>query len=74
MSKTNFNKNPFVETPYDSKLILGWNQIVNHIKNCISEIPKPKKIVALELYQGVLEENIIENLSKYFHFDKLIDP
>lgn len=72
MSKTNFNKNPFVETPYDSKLILGWNQIVNHIKNCISEIPKPKKIVALELYQGVLEENIIENLSKYFHFDKLI--
>lgn len=62
MIPTNFNRFPSVDLPDNSAIFEGWNSICEKITSDILVSNAPKTVVAIEFYQGVLVENVIENL------------
>lgn len=62
MKPTNFNRFPSVDLPDNSAIFVGWNSICEKITSDIFVSKAPKTVVAVEFYQGVLVENVIENL------------
>lgn len=56
MSEIKYNKFPFVEVKGDFPVYQGWRPIANQLLNHLSLKSEEKKVMAVEYYQGVLEE------------------
>ncbi|HTR82432.1 MAG TPA: class I mannose-6-phosphate isomerase [Bacteroidota bacterium] len=61
---SDFQKNPFVDVRCDAKVCIGWEQIGSQVSAACSNIPKKKKIILLELYQGTFEDEIVNEFCK----------
>lgn len=58
-----FNNTPYVEVKNpDYRVINGWGDIVAELNKAIDSIDKKKKLVVIETYQGVIHEELIDNL------------
>jgi hypothetical protein len=53
---SNFTKYPFVEIDGDFEVVEGWKNISVEIHKQLSRVKSKKKIVVVEYYPGVLEE------------------
>ncbi len=56
---TNFNNKPFVEVKQSFEVWKGWDGICAEINIAISNIKKQQKVIVIETYQGVLDEELI---------------
>lgn len=58
--KSNYNKYPSVNVPdiYISSCYLGWANIVNVLNQRLNAIDKPRKILVVECYQGILHDEV----------------
>ena len=55
----NYDKYPFVQVSYNSDdCISGWFAITDSISERLKVLEKPLKVVAIECYQGVFENDI----------------
>lgn len=60
----NYNKTPFITINTNETVSwAGWEAICHTISNALLAIPSAKKIIALECYHGVLDEEIIPALT-----------
>lgn len=73
MNEIKFNTLPFVEVKGDFPVQKGWDEICTKILSKVSEFNKSKTIVAVEYYQGVLEEVTNSELQNGLVPDLLID-
>lgn len=71
--KSQFNKYPSIKLPEKVPCYLGWERIVEHIQKEINRIQKEKKIVVVEYYHGIDEEEFIKHLIKPLHPEVHID-
>jgi mannose-6-phosphate isomerase class I len=67
-----FQKYPFIEIKTNSKIYLGWEEILSQLLSFSKKINKDKKIIIVELYQGVLEDEIVKEFSKQIKPELLI--
>ena len=59
----NYNKFPIVQA--NNKNVVcgeGWEQVSNIINNSIQSVPNTKKIIAIECYTEILDEEVLNNL------------
>ena len=59
---SNFTKFPYIEAGGDYTAVNGWQKISRKILEDISKISRAGKVVVVEYYQGVLEEDTTANL------------
>ena len=59
---TNFNNAPFVEVKQPFDVWKGWDGICKEINKSIAKINEDKKIIVIETYQGVIDEELIQAL------------
>jgi len=68
-----YNNLPFVEVKNNAyNLTLGWDKICNLIKSEVAKLAKNKTIIVVETYQGVLNEELISNLTTHLKPTKFI--
>lgn len=72
MTQTNFNRTPFVKSFHNISLTIGWDEIAQQIKQSTDQINKTRKVIAVECYQGVLWEDVVEKLMRLLTFDTII--
>lgn len=66
--KSNYDKAPAVVIEKENKsLILGWENINKVIKADFFKIVKPTKILVVETYQGIIDDEILRNILKIEH-------
>ncbi|WP_236631008.1 class I mannose-6-phosphate isomerase [Zobellia sp. OII3] len=65
MMKSNFNKTPFVPITGNQNCYVGWRQIGTEIKSVLDNVPRNKKVLAVECYHGVDELEILNGLEKH---------
>ncbi|CAZ96827.1 class I mannose-6-phosphate isomerase [Zobellia galactanivorans] len=65
MMKSNFNKTPFVPITGNQNCYVGWKQIGTEIKSVLDNVPRNKKVLAVECYHGVDELEILNGLEKH---------
>jgi mannose-6-phosphate isomerase class I len=71
---SNFNISPEVKIKgNDAACFAGWDKIVLQLKSEISSVPKTKKVIVIEYYQGVNETEIFNSLIKELSVDTVID-
>jgi mannose-6-phosphate isomerase class I len=70
--KSNFNKYPSIEIK-DHSCFVGWKEICNELKIKLDTISKAQKIVVLEIYSGVFENDIKASVEKYLEPDMIIN-
>lgn len=67
-----FNNTPYIEVKNKTyRVTTGWNNIVAELNQVIQNLKGGKKLVVVETYQGVIEEELISNLISgldYNHF------
>ncbi len=51
---------------------VGWEAISDCLNKDLSQIDKKVKIVVLECYQGVLDDEVVEALQSFFPFFSLV--
>jgi hypothetical protein len=66
---TNFNNKPFVEVKQPFEVWKGWNGICEEINNSISKIEKNQKVIVIETYQGVIDEELVKALQEGLKHD-----
>ena len=68
--KSNYDKYPqiLVSESCDGAF-LGYEKICSEIS---SKMINRKNIIAIDCYMGVYEDEVLENISKYIDFDKVI--
>lgn len=63
---SNYDKLPHISLPPEDTLMEeGWEATCRVISEAVKAIPRSKKIVVLECYQGVLDEELIHYLTHY---------
>jgi len=67
-----FQKFPYVEVKTDLKVYAGWKQIILQINSAASKINKKKKVIIIECYHGVFEDEIIREFSNGLNPELLI--
>lgn len=68
-----FNTLPYVEVNDSAyRVENGWNFICGRLNKEIASIGGKKKIVVVETYQGVIHEELIENLKNGLNFTRFI--
>jgi len=72
MRKTSFNKFPFMELKEQAPVFTGWAEIAATINRKLDTIEKKRKIVCIECYHGVVEENILKALEQAFSFNLIV--
>ncbi|SIS86511.1 Mannose-6-phosphate isomerase, class I [Zobellia uliginosa] len=65
MTKSNFNKTPFVPITGNQNCYVGWEQIGPEIQSVLDKVPRKKKVLAVECYHGVDEQEILNGLEKH---------
>ncbi len=73
--KSNYDKYPVIAvgSKYASSCCCGWDAITGELHRRIEEIDKVKKIVVIECYQGILDEEVSNNLRQAFPGALFID-
>lgn len=56
--KSNYDKYPVIPVPGSPTVWSGWGNITEEIKQKLDSINKPKKILVIECYQGILDEEV----------------
>lgn len=72
---SNYDKWPAIEMPAQQyECYTGWNAIGNHINQALNTIIKKQKIIVVECYQGVRDEDTLPHLQQHiqaqFYFAK----
>jgi mannose-6-phosphate isomerase class I len=71
---SNYNISPEVWIKgKDAGCFAGWESIVLQLKNEISQNPKPKKVIAIEYYQGINDSEIFNSLIKKLPSDAVLN-
>ena len=71
--KPTFNLNPFIEvTGWEHECYTGWENICGIILNRLNHLNTPKRILVVECYQGVHDEEILDNLKRFVQFQHFI--
>ncbi len=69
-----YNKSPFVEVKGKAyKVINGWDAIVANLNSAIASMDKKKRIVVVETYQGVIHQEVLNNLKTGLQYDRFIN-
>lgn len=55
---SNYDKYPVVPVPGDATAWTGWTDILSEIKNKLDNTSKEKKVLVVECYQGILDEEV----------------
>lgn len=63
---SNYNKYPVINIPGENRVWTGWDNILTEIQNKLSDISRVKKILVVECYQGVLDEEVEQIFRKSF--------
>lgn len=64
---SNYDKYPVVEIPGTREVWSGWENILNEIAVRLDSLDKGKKVLLVECYQGVLDEEVENAFKKYFN-------
>ena len=65
--KSNYDKYPVVNVPgMEEECQVGWEAISDCLNKDLSQIDKKVKIVVLECYQGVLDDEVVTALQSFF--------
>lgn len=70
---TNFNNKPFVEVKKSFDVWKGWDGICTEINNAITNIVKDRKVIVIETYQGVMDEELIQAFQAGVTHDRWIN-
>jgi len=70
---TKFNDNPFINVKANFEVKKGWDNITSEIKAKEEKLTKTVKVIVVEYYQGVLEEETTEALVNGLKPDLLIE-
>ena len=71
---SNYNINPEVKIKgKDADCFAGWENIVSQLNSEIVRNPNPKKVVAIEYYQGVNDSEIFNSLINELSADAVFD-
>ncbi|MEA4935507.1 MAG: class I mannose-6-phosphate isomerase [Paludibacter sp.] len=73
MSEIKYNKFPFIEVKGEFPVYTSWQQIANQLMSHLSSKKDEKKVLAVEYYQGVLEEDTTFALYQHLQPVLLID-
>lgn len=65
--KSNYDKYPVVNVPgMEEECRVGWRAISDRLEKDLSQIGKKVKVVVLECYQGVSDEEVVTALQSAF--------
>ncbi len=71
---SNFNKYPEVKVKgKDTECFSGWNSIVRRLNHQLSLVLKPKKILVVECYQGINNDEVLAGFKKGLVTDVVVD-
>jgi mannose-6-phosphate isomerase class I len=71
--KPTFNLNPFIEVAgWEHECYTGWENICGILLNRLNQLNTPKRILVVECYQGVHDEEILNNLRRFIQFKHFI--
>src|SRR5580765_7253718 len=63
--EANYDKHPVVKVKkVQHECMAGWENICNHFLDQLQKTPEDKKVIVIECYQGVMDEEIIPALQK----------
>lgn len=65
--KSKFNNTPFIRISEEYACFAGWEQIGARIRDNLEAIEEERKILVVECYHGVYEEEIIKQLERAFN-------
>src|SRR5215467_11635648 len=73
--KSNYDKLPLIKIKnVHHECVTGWGNICNYLVEQLQKIPTKQKLIVIECYQGVLDEEIItalqNNLQANYFFPK----
>lgn len=68
LEKSNYDKSPVICVPeqYSSDCYAGWEHITDELKKRLYRIDKMSRILVVECYQGVLDEELTTRLQQSF--------
>jgi hypothetical protein len=64
---TNFNNKPCVEVKQSFDVWKGWDAICQEINEAIANIMSDNKLIVIETYQGVIDEELIAAMQAGLH-------
>jgi mannose-6-phosphate isomerase class I len=67
-----FQKNPCITVETSATVSVGWDRIILRLDEALQTIPARKKIIVVEYYQGIDEDDVTERLAAGLHPDLLI--
>jgi mannose-6-phosphate isomerase class I len=67
-----FQKTPVIDVRSNGRASTGWDEILARLRSSVAGIKKKKKIVVVELYQGVFAEDVIREFSRGLQPDVLV--
>ncbi len=70
---TNYNNKPCIEVKSPFEIWNGWKNICIELNDTIKGIKKEKKIIVIETYQGVIDEELTEALQTGLNHDLWIN-
>ena len=62
----NYDKYPVVPIPGKAEVWEGWDKITTEIEQALDALPEKKKILVVECYQGILDEEVEQAFKKAF--------
>lgn len=63
--RSNYDKGPFIRVKEDgSECWEGWGEVCRAVREKIGSLPGKKKVVAMDCYQGVLDEEVFTRLQE----------
>lgn len=69
-----FNNTPFVEVKNEAyKVVNGWDAIVVKLNESIASLGQAKRFIVIEAYQGVIYEEVENNLRKGLKTDRFVN-
>jgi mannose-6-phosphate isomerase class I len=72
--KSNFNKTPSIKiSGWEQECWTGWESICTELSDRLRKLNKSREVVAVECYQGVDHEEILNNLKRLISFDHFIN-
>ncbi|QGH36207.1 mannose-6-phosphate isomerase [Gracilibacillus salitolerans] len=72
--KANYEKHPSVKIKgYDEQVWEGYENIANEIDKAIANINKEKRIITIECYPGVREQEVLQEFTNHLNFDLIIN-
>ncbi len=71
---SHFNLKPFIEVRNSTfRATKGWKPVCEKLKREIDFLPGDKKLIVIETYQGVIHEEVMENIRSGIKYDRFIN-